>query len=68
MTSKNSKEKTYRVAMAELHSQFYVVKAKNADQATERAYNFDEDQDWAIETWDEGVETQDHAFTEEDRE
>ena len=55
MTSKNSKEKTYRVAMAELHSQFYVVKAKNADQATERAYNFDEDQDWAIETWDDGV-------------
>ena len=61
-----SKEKTYRVAMAELHSQYYVVKAKDADQATERAYNFDENQDWAIETYDDGVETQDHAFTEEE--
>ena len=61
-----SKEKTYRVAMAELHSQYYVVKAKDADQATERAYFFDEDQDWAIETWDAGIETQDHAFTEEE--
>ena len=61
-----SKEKTYRVAMAELHSQYYLVKAKDADQATERAYFFDEDQDWAIETWDAGIETQDHAFTEEE--
>lgn len=55
----------YRVAMAELHSVYYVVKAKNHEQATDRAYMYDEDQDWAIDTWDEGTETQDHAFTEE---
>ena len=52
--------------MAESHSQFYKVKAKNEDQARERAYAYDDDQDWAIETWDAGIETQDHAFTEED--
>ena len=51
------KEKTYRVAIAESHSQYYLVKAKDADQATERAFNFDENQDWAIETWDAGTST-----------
>jgi len=56
----------YKVAMAESHSQFYKVKAKNEDEAVERAYMYDEDQEWAIDTWDEGIETQDHAFTEED--
>ena len=55
----------FKVAMAESHSQFYKVKAKNEDEARERAYKYDEGQDWAIETWDAGVETQDHAFTEE---
>ena len=52
--------------MAESHSQFYKVKAKNEEQAIERAYAYDEDKSWAIETWDAGIETQDHAFTEED--
>ena len=57
--------KTYRVAMAETHSQYYEVKAKNENQAIERAYAYDEDKSWALGTWDEGIETQDHAFTEE---
>ena len=34
--------KTYRVLMAETHSQYYEVKAKNEDQAIERAYAYDE--------------------------
>ena len=56
---------TYRVAMAESHSQYYEVVAKDEDQACERAYQYDPSKIWAIDTWDEGVETQDHAFTEQ---
>tara|TARA_R100000278_G_scaffold26711_1_gene24479 strand:+ start:442 stop:624 length:183 start_codon:yes stop_codon:yes gene_type:complete len=56
----------YKVAMAEIHSQFYKVKAKNEDEARDRAYAYDENKSWAIETWDAGIETQDHSFTEED--
>ena len=57
--------KTYRVLMAETHSQYYEVKAKNEDQAIERAYAYDEDKSWALGTWDEGVNDQSHAATEE---
>ena len=60
-----TKEKTYRVLMAETHSQYYEVQADNEDQAIERAYAYDEDQDWALDTWDEGVNDQVHADTEE---
>ena len=56
----------YKIAIAETHSQYYRVKAKNEDQATDRAFAYDESKSWAIETWDDGVESQDHAFTEED--
>ena len=51
--------------MAETHAQYYEVLAENEDQARERAYDWDEDQDWALDTWDEGVNHQDHAETEE---
>jgi len=57
--------KTYRVLMAETHSQYYEVKAKNEDQAIERAYAYDEDKSWALDTYDEGVNDQVHADTEE---
>ena len=57
--------KTYRVLMAETHSQYYEVKAKNEDQAVERAYAYDEDKSWALDTYDEGVNDQVHADTEE---
>ena len=57
--------KTYRVLMAETHSQYYEVKAKNEDQAIERAYAYDEDKSWDLDTYDEGVNDQVHADTEE---
>ena len=47
--------KTYRVLMAETHSQYYEVKAIDEDEATQLAYNYDEDKPWALGTWDEGV-------------
>ena len=56
--------KTYRVLMAETHAQYYEVKAKNEDQAIERAYAYDEDKSWALDTWDEGVNDKSHADTE----
>ena len=57
--------KTYRVLMAETHSQYYEVLAEDEDQAVERAYDYDEDKSWALGTWDEGVNDQSHAETEE---
>ena len=59
------KEKTFRVLMAETHSQYYEVKAKDEDEAIERAYDWDEDQEWALDTWDEGVNDQVYADTKE---
>mgnify|MGYP003140795981 CR=1 FL=1 len=57
--------KTYRVLMAETHSQYYEVQATSEDQAIERAYAYDENKSWALGTWDEGVNDQSHADTEE---
>jgi len=57
--------KTYRVLMAETHAQYYEVLAKNEDQAYDRAKAYDEDKSWALGTWDEGVNDQAHAGTEE---
>ena len=57
--------KTYRVLMAETHAQYYEVEADNEDQAIERAYDYDEDKSWALDTWDEGVNDQVHSITEE---
>tara|TARA_A100001515_G_scaffold29816_1_gene23248 strand:+ start:40 stop:222 length:183 start_codon:yes stop_codon:yes gene_type:complete len=57
--------KTYRVLMAETHAQYYEVKAKNEDEAYDRAVAYDENKSWALGTWDEGVNDQSHAGTEE---
>ena len=60
-----TKEKIFRVLMAETHSQYYEVLAEDEDQARERAYAYDEDKSWALDTWDSGVNDQVHADTEE---
>ena len=52
------KMKTFRVFMAETHSKYYEVQAEGEDQAIERAYFYDEDQEWALDTYDEGVDDQ----------
>ena len=57
--------KTYRVLMAETHAQYYEVRARNEDEAYDRAVAYDEDKSWALDTWDEGVNDQSHAGTEE---
>jgi len=57
--------KTYKVLMAETHAKYYEIKANNEDQARQRAYDWDEDQEWAVSTWDEGITHSDHAETEE---
>ena len=57
--------KTFRVLMAETHAQYYEVRAKDEDQAFDRAIAYDEDKSWALGTWDEGVNDQSHAGTEE---
>ena len=60
-----TKEKTFRVLMAETHAQYYEVLAEDEDQARDRAYIYDDDCKWAKGTWDEGVIDQTHAETEE---
>ena len=57
--------KTFRVLMAETHAQYYEVRAQDEDQAFDRAIAYDEDKSWALGTWDEGVNDQSHAGTEE---
>jgi len=52
------KLKTFRVLMAETHAQYYEVQAIDEDQATERVDMWDEDQSWALDTWDEGITDQ----------
>ena len=60
-----AKLKTFRVLMAETHGQYYEVRAKDEDQAFDRAIAYDEDKSWALDTYDEGVNDQVHADTEE---
>ena len=60
-----AKLKTFRVLMAETHAQYYEVRARDEDHAVERAYDYDEKKSWALGTWDEGIESRDHALTEE---
>ena len=60
-----AKLKTFRVLMAETHAQYYEVRAEDEDQAFDRAIAYDEDKSWALGTWDEGVNDQSHAGTEE---
>ena len=60
-----AKLKTFRVLMAETHAQYYEVRAKDEDQAFDRVIAYDEDKSWALGTWDEGINDQSHAGTEE---
>ena len=60
-----AKLKTFRVLFAETHSQYYEVRAKDEDEAYDRALAYDESKSWALDTWDEGVNDQSHAGTEE---
>ena len=60
-----AKLKTFRVLMAETHGQYYEVLAEDENQAYERAISYDQTKSWALGTWDEGVNDQSHASTEE---
>ena len=57
--------KTFNVLMAETHAQYYQVLATDEDQATERAYDYNEDKSWALGTWDEGIVDAVEAETQE---
>ena len=46
------KEKTYTVLWGMCNATYYVVKAKNEDEAVDRSgYNYDPDEEWAVETY-----------------
>tara|TARA_R100001086_G_C11754555_1_gene236325 strand:- start:433 stop:621 length:189 start_codon:yes stop_codon:yes gene_type:complete len=57
--------KTFNVLMADTHAQYYQVLAADEDQALERVDMWDEDESWALGTWDEGVVDSTHAETNE---
>ena len=42
-----------------------IIGEYHEDQAFDRAIAYDEDKSWALGTWDEGVNDQSHAGTEE---
>ena len=44
---------------------YYVVKAENEDQAIERSgYDYEPDEDWAIETYEDGIVVENCHFAE----
>ena len=50
------KEKTYTVLWGMCNATYYVVKAKDEDEAVDRSgYNYDPDEEWAVETYDNGL-------------
>ncbi len=51
--------------MAETHAQYYQVLATDEDQAQERVDMWDEDESWALDSWDNGVVDSTYAETEE---
>jgi len=47
------KEKTYTVLWGMCTATYYVVKAQDEDEAIERSgFDYDPDEDWAIETYE----------------
>lgn len=49
------KEKTYKVLWGMTVATYYKVKASSEEEAIERSGNdYDPDEEWAIETWEEG--------------
>ena len=59
-----TKEKTFRILMAETHAQYYEVKAIDEDQARERIDVWEDEKEWALSKYDEGVTDSTHAKTE----
>ena len=50
------KEKTYTVLWGMCNATYYVVKAIDEDEAVDRSgYNYDPDEDWAVETYENGL-------------
>ena len=44
---------------------YYVVKAKNRDEAIDRSgYDYDPDEDWAIQTYEDGLVVENCHFAE----
>tara|TARA_R100000406_G_scaffold48479_1_gene32601 strand:+ start:244 stop:459 length:216 start_codon:yes stop_codon:yes gene_type:complete len=59
------KEKTYTVLWGMCTATYYVVKAENEDQAIERSgYDYEPDEDWAIETYEDGIVVENCHFAE----
>ena len=59
------KEKTYTVLWGMGTATYYVVKAENEDQAIERSgYDYEPDEDWAIETYEDGIVVENCHFAE----
>ena len=49
------KEKTYTVLWGMCTATYYVVKAQDEEQAYDRSgYNYDPDEDWAVDSWEDG--------------
>ena len=52
------KEKTYTVLWGMCTATYYVVKAKDEDEAVDRSgYNYDPDEEWAVETYNNGIKS-----------
>ena len=51
--------------MAETYAQYYEVLAENKNQARERAYAYNQDKSWAVDSWDNGVNDQLYVDIEE---
>ena len=50
------KEKTYTVPWGMCTATYYVVKAKDEDEAVDRSgYNYDSDEEWAVDRYENGL-------------
>ena len=59
------KEKTYTVLWGMCTATYYVVKAKDRDEAIDRSgYDYDPDEDWAIQTYEDGLVVENCHFAE----
>ena len=56
MPMNEPKEKTYTVLWGMCNATYYVVKAKDEDEAVDRSgYNYDPDEEWAVGTYVNGL-------------
>jgi len=59
-----TKEKTYQVLWGMTVATYYKVKASSEDEAIERSgCDYDEDEEWALGTWEEGYESGGCAYS-----